>query len=78
MFAFFPALKRFFISANYENENDSFVDNRFLSEVELSRDLVCPSVGWLVGRSVCHYLLREREVSLNCSDESTCYLKTHS
>ena len=34
--AIFPTLKRFLISANYENENDSFVDDRFLSEVKLS------------------------------------------
>ena len=45
-----------------------------LSEVKLSYDPVCPSVGGRsVGRSVCHDFLKGREVPLPCFYRSTIF-----
>ena len=43
----------------------------FLLEVKLPYDTVCPSVGCLVGWSVCHIFVNGRQVSLPCSYQST-------
>ena len=39
---------------------------------------VCPSIGWLVGQSVCHNFLKGQEVSLPCSYRSTCLIQNRS
>ena len=44
---------------------------RMLLKVKLPYDPVCPSVGWSVGRLVCHTFLKGQEVSLPCYYRST-------
>ena len=39
-----------------------------LLEVILPHDPVCPSVGWIVGRSVCYNFLKGRKVSMLLSE----------